>query len=119
MSTTEERLAAACRRPFSNGTEERSWQSRWCEHCAHDHEIHTDRGPGCDVYLQAMVSGFTDWPECWLPEPDDGEFFMPSRLVCQQFTPCEQDGCNGDPYPETRGEIVAEVRRFWQTGGDQ
>ena len=33
-------LADACTHPFSNGTEGIAWQSAWCEHCAHDHEMH-------------------------------------------------------------------------------
>lgn len=112
--SAESRFRDACRVPFSNGTEERSWQSRWCDLCVHDHGMHTDSGPGCDVYGGVLLSDFEDWPECWLPEPDDGRSTLPSRLVCQQFEPCSEDDCEGDPYEVTRSEIAVEVREYWE-----
>jgi hypothetical protein len=103
-------FAAACHRPFSNGTEGDAWEAKWCRHCARDHNIHLDHGPGCDLFATAFFD--EGWPEGWIPEPDDGRFFLPSRLVCTAFTPCEE--CGGDPGAEDRAERVAEVTAYWR-----
>lgn len=107
------RFAAACKRPFSNGTEGDAWMSAWCSYCVHDHGMHEHDscGPGCDLILVAMTDG---WPEGWIPEPDDGSFSLPSRLVCTRFTACDKEGCDGDPGAEDRAERVAEVTAYWK-----
>lgn len=102
-------FAAACRRPFANGTEFDVWMSKWCNFCARDHEMHTETGPGCGLIAASMVD---EWPEGWIPEPDDGQFSLPSRLVCTAFIPCEP--CGGDPFAEPRAERVAEVTAYWR-----
>lgn len=98
-------------KPFSNGTEGDAWM---------DHSMHgpTPTGAGsCDLILFAMMPDFPSdefpWPEAWLPEPDDGRFFLPSRLVCGMFAPCEKDGCTGDPGADERAERMAEVGAYW------
>lgn len=111
-------LTDSCKRPFANGTEGRAWMDKWCEHCRHDHDMHTPdgSGPGCGLIANAMLSDHDDypgaWPEAWLPEPDDGRFFLPSRLVCLHFEPCQP--CGGDPGAPARAERIAEVRDYWQ-----
>jgi hypothetical protein len=105
-------FAEACHRPFSNGTEGDAWMNCWCNYCARDHSMHADNGEGgCDLILAAMF-GDDDWPEGWIPEPDDDRFFLPSRLICTAFTPCEP--CGGDPGADDRGERVAEVTAYWK-----
>lgn len=109
--TTTSRFVEACRVPFSNGTEGDAWMGAWCRYCERDHEMHNDGpGPGCEIIASAMVD-HDYWPEAWLPEPDDGHFFLPSRLVCGAFTPCND--CGGDPGATERAERVAEVRAYW------
>lgn len=103
--------------PFSNGSEQEAWASRWCAYCVHDHDMHTEAGGGCDLFLVgAMLAGDADWqwPEAWLPEPDDGMFSLPSRMVCGQFKPCTEGTCTGDPGAMERAERVAEVTAYWQ-----
>jgi hypothetical protein len=103
--------------PFSNGTEVQAWQAKWCDYCVHDHTVHDDTGSGCDLFaLGALMAGEDDyrWPEAWLPEPDDGRFFLPSRMVCAQFTPCHEDDCTGDPGASERAERVIEVTDYWK-----
>lgn len=113
-------FAEACHHPFSNGTEGDAWMNKWCNYCARDHGMHPvkdDRGewqtpavqPMCDLVMMAMVD---EWPEGWIPEPDDGRFLLPSRLVCTAFTPCEP--CGGDPGEHDRAERVAEVTAYWR-----
>lgn len=102
-------FADACHRPFSNGTEGDAWIDKWCRYCARDHEVHTETGPGCGLMTTAMFGD--EWPEGWVPEPDDGRFFLPSRMVCMAFTPCED--CGGDPGADARAERVAEVTAYW------
>lgn len=104
-------FAAACHRPFSNGTEGDAWMSKWCNHCARDHDLHngSESGPGCNLMSVAMF--LEEWPEGWIPEPDDGRFFLPSRLVCAAFEPCTP--CGGDPGASDRAERVAEVTAYW------
>lgn len=113
------RFAEACHMPpFSNGTEGDAWTSKWCSCCANDHGIHLmslgkDEGdaPTCDILMAALV-GSEQWPEAWLPEPDDGRFALPSRMVCLAFRPCEP--CGGDPGAESRAERVATVVDYWK-----
>lgn len=106
-------LAEACAgSPFSNGTEGDAWMSKWCEFCVHDHDMHLGNGPGCSLIFGAMLD--EPWPEAWLPEPDDGDFYLPSRMICGQFEPCHEGGCTGDPAPEERAERVAEVTVYWR-----
>lgn len=102
--------------PFANGTEGGAWMGAWCSYCAHDHGIHADNGPGCSIITDAVCFSLATsdpwrWPEAWLPEPDDGLSFLPSRMVCGMFTPCEP--CGGDPGAEERAERVAEVTAYW------
>lgn len=110
--------------PFSNGTEQQAWENVWCAYCVHDHDQHDGTyGPGCELYLAgAMLAGTDDyrWPEAWLPEPDDGTFGLPSRMLCGQFKPCHEGDCTGDPGAVERAERVAEVTAYWQsaTTGD-
>lgn len=115
------RLAAACEGPaFSNGTEGDAWMSKWCEYCEHDHEMHANAtGPGCSLIGNHMIDHHS-WPEAWLPEPDDGRGFLPSRMVCLAFKACnlpggiqQEGGCNGDPGADARAERVAEVTAYW------
>jgi hypothetical protein len=115
-------FAEACRRPFSNGTEGAAWMAKWCECCARDHPMHHvkddlgnwqtagDPGEACTLILTTMIGD--DWPEGWLPEPDDGQFSLPSRLVCTAFTPCVP--CGGDPAPEERAALVEAVSMYWR-----
>jgi hypothetical protein len=105
-------LADACHRPFSNGTEGDAWISAWCNHCARDHGLHNggDTQPMCDLIGLSMMAD--QWPEGWIPEPDDGKFYLPSRMICTAFAPCEP--CGGDPGAEERAERVAEVTVYWK-----
>jgi hypothetical protein len=102
----------ACHRPFANGTEGDAWMDKWCTYCARDHGLHHGRlgEPMCRLMTSCMFG--EEWPEGWIPEPDDGRFFLPSRLVCTAFTPCED--CGGDPGAEARAERVAEVTAYWK-----
>lgn len=102
---------------FSNGTEGHAWMSSWCSYCVHDHGMHDDSGDGCDVVLWMMVGKDSDMPdpECLVAEPDDGRFFLPSRMICTRFEPCTKDGCSGDPGADERAERVAEVTAYWRT----
>lgn len=104
------------RMPFSNGTEGDAWQAKWCEYCAHDHGIHAEDGPGCELMLNALVADGSE-PinvEAWVAEPDDGQFYLPSRMVCLRFTPCYGDGCHGDPGAADRAQRVADVTAYWR-----
>lgn len=117
MST---RLAAATSgRPFSNGTEGEAWRSRWCEVCTHDHSMHgpDPEGPGCMILVGSMVGD--PWPEAWLPEPDDGEFHLPSRMICGSFQPCTDDACDGDEWPDVRAALVASTTAWWIEHGNE
>lgn len=103
--------------PFSNGTEGHAWMAKWCEYCVHDHGAHDqsyDPGTCCDLIGNSMVQRPFQWPEAWLPEPDDGSFSMPSRLCCLAFKPCTNGGCTGDPGEEARAGRVLEVQRYWR-----
>lgn len=105
------RFAEACQHPFANGTESHAWQSAWCDHCARDHQMHgpDGAGPGCDLLMTVLLE---EWPEGWIPEPDDGHYYLPSRLCCTAFTPCEP--CGGDPGAEERAARLAEVTTYWK-----
>lgn len=111
--TASEAFAAACRRPFSNGTEGHAWMAAWCDYCARDHGMHDGGGaePMCSLIGSTMLDD-AGWPEGWIPEPDDGKFALPSRLVCTAFVPCEP--CGGDPGADARAERVAEVTAYWK-----
>lgn len=105
--------------PFSNGTEGMAWQAKWCDLCVHDHTMHLPdmTGPGCAIFGAAFLAGGRnefDWPEAWLPEPDDGSYALPSRLVCLAFKPCTEGGCTGDPGADARAERIAEVSAYWK-----
>lgn len=104
-------FAEACHAPFSNGTEGDAWMDKWCRYCARDHEMHGDdgHGPGCELMRSSYID---EWPQGWVPEPDDGAFFLPSRLVCLAFEPCVP--CGGDPGATARAERVAEVTAYWK-----
>ena len=98
------RLSEACKRPFSNGTEGDEWMDKWCFHCA------KSDGYGCELLLHALAPDDVPWPEAWLPEPDDGRFFLPSRMVCLAFEAKPE----GDPGAEARAERIAEVQAYWR-----
>lgn len=103
--------------PFSSGTEGEAWMSKWCDYCAHDHASHDETyNPDglCQVIGLAMVERPFRWPEVWLPEPDDGSFSLPSRLICGQFEACTKGDCTGDPGAEERAERVVEVTAYWR-----
>lgn len=105
-------FADACHRPFSNGTEGGAWTAKWCDYCVRDHGLHNggESQPMCDLVMTSMCD---EWPEGWIPEPDDGRFFLPSRMICTAFTPCTEGTCTGDPGAEARAERVAEVTAYW------
>lgn len=108
--------------PFSNGTEGQEWMAKWCDFCVHDTTLHNhpsdDGGTGCDLIGSALLGDeFFAWPEAWLPEPDDGRFFLPSRLVCLHFEPCRE--CGGDPGAAERAERVVEVQAYWRDNGSR
>jgi hypothetical protein len=114
-------LTDACAgRPFANGTERQAWEAAWCAYCVHDHDV-THRteasGTGCSLLILVDLDNFDDggWPEAWIPEPDDGSFSLPSRLICGMFTPCTRDSCTGDPGAADRAERVAEVTAYWRS----
>lgn len=108
-------LAAACHRPFANGTEGEAWLSKWCEFCVHDHDAHDDTyNDVCHVSDHAYFPDDVPWPEAWLPEPDDGRHFLPSRLICRLFEPCTKGGCTGDPGAAERAERVEIVQGYWR-----
>jgi hypothetical protein len=100
--------------PFSNGTEGYAWMSRWCDTCTHDHEMHDGDGPGCELIALAMIDEVDQSSEAWIAEPDDGTFALPSRMLCTLYQPCTKDGCDGDPWPKDRAEIVGEVMAYWR-----
>ena len=104
---------------FSNGTEGDAWTSKWCEYCVHDHGMHTsgDGGPMCELVMNSMchTSGHPLNPEAWVAEPDDGQFYLPSRMICMRFTPCHRDNCDGDPAPADRAQRVHEVQAYWRS----
>jgi hypothetical protein len=116
------RFAEACRRPFSNGTEEREWMGKWCDYCVHDHDM-THEGAtsenGCPLLMEYLVSDNNWGGEGWLPEPDDGKFALPSRLVCLRFEACTKGMCNGDPGAEPRAKRIAEVVAYWSPSDDR
>ena len=92
MTTSEvSAFAAACHAPFANGTEGDWWDSCWCQQCARDHAMHGDGSEGdyCSLPL-ACYAG--EWPEGWLPKPDDGRPFSATYPVCTAFIPCEKCG---------------------------
>jgi hypothetical protein len=80
--------------------------------CARDHEMHTDTGPGCSLLAMSYID---EWPEGWIPDPDDGESHLPSRLICTAFTPCED--CGGDDEAEGRAREVEFVVNYWRNRG--
>lgn len=53
-------------------------------------------------------------PEAWVAEPDDGQFFLPSRMICLRFKPCYEDGCEGDPVEQDRALRVDQVQAYWR-----
>lgn len=110
MTTFNSAFAAACHRPFANGTEGDAWQEKWCEYCARDHSAHIGEheGGGCGLLMATLND---EWPEGWIPEPDDGKFSLPSRLVCTAFVACES--CGGDPGADARAERISEVTAYW------
>lgn len=105
---------------FSNGTEGGAWTASWCDYCIHDHSLHNgatdDDGTGCDLVLNSMIheSGEPLNPEAWVAEPDDGQFALPSRMICLLFSPCTRDACEGDPGETERAERVSEVMAYWR-----
>lgn len=110
--------AMSVRRPFSNGTEGEAWQAKWCEFCAHDHGLHNggEDQPMCGLMGNAMFADGSE-PinvEAWVAEPDDGHFYLPSRMICLRFMPCHGDGCHGDPGANDRAARVAEVTAYWR-----
>lgn len=101
--------------PFSNGTEGYAWMDKWCAYCAHDHGAHNDTYENtCELIALAMIDEVDESNEAWVAEPDDGEFHLPSRMLCTLFQPCTNDDCDGDPHAETRAAIVGEVMAYWR-----
>lgn len=102
--------------PFSNGTEADAWMDRWCAFCAHDHGMHgaNSDAEDCELVMNAMAGLEYPADEAWVAEPDDGKFFLPSRMICLRFTPCTLDACTGDPGAEARAGRVAEVQTYWR-----
>lgn len=111
-------LAEAARGvPFSNGTEGDAWMSKWCAFCVHDHTSHdgTYTDGGCTIVLWMMTAeSWSAYPECLIPEPDDGSFSLPSRMVCTKFQPCTEGRCEGDPGADDRVERVQQVIAYWR-----
>jgi len=102
---------------FSNGTEGHAWTSTWCDYCVHDHGQHMENwSDGCELVLNSLVheSGQPLNPEAWVAEPDDGQFFLPSRMICLRFKPCYEDGCEGDPGEQDRALRVDQVQAYWR-----
>lgn len=97
-------------RPFANGTERDAWMAVWCQSCAHDHTMHTDTPPGCELLVAVCILG--EFPDEWTPEPA-GEFHLPPLHVCHQYAPC--DLCGGDPQPEIRAKVINHTMR--EAGG--
>lgn len=89
--------------------------AKWCDLCVHDHGMHEGGSDdGCPLLLQYLVSDDNWAGEAWVPEPDDGRFFLPSRLVCLRFAACEEGACTGDPGAEDRAQRVADVTAYWR-----
>jgi hypothetical protein len=108
---------AATGRPFSNGTEGDAWMGKWCAYCVHDHTSHdlTFTDGGCEIVLWMMTAEqYDSYPECLIPEPDDGSFSLPSRMVCTRFSPCTEGRCDGDPGADDRAERGAQVMAYWR-----
>jgi len=102
---------------FSNGTEGHAWTSAWCDYCVYDHGQHMENwSDGCELVLNSLVheSGQPLNPEAWVAEPDDGQFFLPSRMICLRFKPCYEDGCEGDPGEQDRALRVDQVQAYWR-----
>lgn len=116
-------LSDACTRPFANGTEAEAWESKWCAFCTRDHgatHAHEGCGDGCQILAAAYFDA--PWPEAWLPEPDDGSFSLPSRMICGAFQACTEGSCTGDPGAADRAARVVEVTSYWRDrakGADQ
>ncbi len=102
---------------FSNGTEGHAWTSVWCDYCVYDHGQHMENwSDGCELVLNSLVheSGQPLNPEAWVAEPDDGQFFLPSRMICLRYKPCHEDGCEGDPGEHDRALRVDQVQVYWR-----
>lgn len=103
---------------FSNGTEGDAWTSAWCDYCVHDHGMHEGQGeqPMCQLVLNSMIHVADEPlnPEAWVAEPDDGVYFLPSRMICLRFKPCHEGGCEGDPGEHDRAIRVSEVQAYWR-----
>lgn len=105
--------AQAANRPFSNGTEGQAWMDRWCSFCSKDHGMHDESGtPMCGILVEAMLGD--SHPAEWVPEPDDGRFSLPSRMICTAFAPCTTGACEGDPGADERAQRVDEVTVYWR-----
>lgn len=110
---TVTRFATACSigRHFPNGTAGEAWQGNWCNYCTRDHDAHDGsfRNGGCGLWLTALNH---EWPEGWIPEPDDDTHKSHSYLVCTAFSPC--DDCEGDPEADGRARLVTHVTDYWR-----
>lgn len=105
--------------PFSNGTEFEAWQGVWCDHCIYDHGMHDGTSHGCPLLTDILamdqkIEGFESLPIEMVPEPDDGNHAIPSRMICTKFEGCHRcDPNNPDPHAETREAVVKKVRGYW------
>lgn len=106
--------------PFSTGTEGDAWMSCWCAYCAHDHDQHDgsaeNNAGGCRIILDSILAEHDEFDagEAWVAEPDDGDHYLPSRMICTLFQPCTKDECCGDPGASERAERVTEVMAYWR-----
>lgn len=92
-------------RAFANGTEGYAWQSVWCDVCSHDHSMHDGTGTGCDIFARSFLDDEVQ-PE-WIEPPASYGFYLPPHIICTKYEPCID--CGGDPEPELRAAIVAQV----------
>ncbi len=108
--------------PWSNGTEQEEWESKWCAYCTRDHAMHGDgTGPEafCNVILDhdalaalAEVTGTLDWSwptEVWVEIRGNESKRPAQRMVCLLFDPCTDGCCTGDPGAEGRAALFAEA----------
>lgn len=73
---------------FSNGTEGYGWQSRWCDRCANDHDMHSGGDQGCPHVLDLLFGH------------DNGVFLgdnFTEPMVCIDFRRCTCDRGPDDP----------------------
>jgi hypothetical protein len=102
---------------FANGTEGDAWMHVWCDHCARDHGVHDESGPGCSIVMHLMTAESEEadgWPEPLLRTKDYWKS-LPADIACAAFTPCA--ACGGDPLAVTRAAVVARIVATVQESG--